>query len=118
MLPQMLAHGIANTHWFWHFDWHRVVDFSGELKSNLDALAELAGIPGVQVLDLNDIAGVHNVIAEAVGEDGGRTLKVGASEVNLTGLQEEQILMGFHNDPAVGGAQHVEVASKPSWRRL
>lgn len=42
MLPMMLAHGIVNTHWFWNFDTNRVVDFSGELKSNIDALNELA----------------------------------------------------------------------------
>ena len=45
MLPMMLAHGICNTHWFWDFDAHRVVDFNGELKSNLDAMNELAA-PG------------------------------------------------------------------------
>lgn len=53
MLPQMLAAGIVNTHWFYNFDTHRVVDFNGELKSNIDALNAL----------------------------GDRTLKVGASEV-------------------------------------
>lgn len=42
MIPEMIAMGICNTHWFWDFDIHRVVDFSGELKSNLDALNELA----------------------------------------------------------------------------
>lgn len=42
MLPQMQAHRIVNTHWFWNFDLNRVVDFSGMLKSNLDALNELA----------------------------------------------------------------------------
>ena len=42
MLPRMLAAGIVNTHWFWDFDLDRVVDFEGQLKSNLDALNELA----------------------------------------------------------------------------
>jgi hypothetical protein len=42
MLPQLLAEGIANTHWFWNFDLHRVVDFDGMLKSNFDAMNELA----------------------------------------------------------------------------
>lgn len=42
MLPQLLAEGIANTHWFWNFDLHRVVDFNGMLKSNFDAMNELA----------------------------------------------------------------------------
>jgi hypothetical protein len=93
MLPQLLAEGIANTHWFWNFDLHRVVDFDGMLKSNFDAMNELANIPGVQMLDLNDIVGVHNAIADAVGEP----------EAKL-----------------VGEAQHVEVTPTPkaSWRRL
>ena len=68
MIPDMLASGITNTHWFYNFDIRRVVDFNGELKSNLDALNELAKLPGVQVLDINDPAGMHNAIAEAVGE--------------------------------------------------
>lgn len=42
MLPMMLARGICNTHWFWDFNSSRVVDFNGVLKSNLDALNELA----------------------------------------------------------------------------
>jgi hypothetical protein len=50
MLPQLLAEGIANTHWFWNFDIHRVVDFNGMLKSNYDMLehgelAFKAGMP-------------------------------------------------------------------------
>ena len=45
MLPQMIAEGIANTHWFWNFDLHRVVDFNGMLKSNFDAMQELAQRP-------------------------------------------------------------------------
>jgi hypothetical protein len=42
MLPQMLAEGIVNTHWFFDFNLHRVVDFNGMLKSNFDAMNELA----------------------------------------------------------------------------
>lgn len=42
MLPQMLAADLVNTHWFWDFDLGRAVDFEGQLKSNLDALQELA----------------------------------------------------------------------------
>ena len=40
MLPQMLAHGIANTHWF--MDWDRsgaIVDFNGASKRLYDQLA-------------------------------------------------------------------------------
>ena len=69
MLPQMLAHDIVNTHWFWNFDTNRVVDFQGELKSNIDALNELAAIPGVTLINLDDgPAQLYNAIAEAVGE--------------------------------------------------
>jgi hypothetical protein len=84
MLPQLLAERIVDTHWFYDFDTRRVVDFDGTLKSNFDAMNELAQRP------------------QAVTE-----------QPQLTGLQEEQILMGFHNDPAVGEAQHVEVTSRP-----
>ncbi len=42
MLPMMLACGICSTHWFWDFDSHRACDFEGNLKSNFDALNELA----------------------------------------------------------------------------
>jgi hypothetical protein len=68
MLPQLIAEDIVNTHWFWNFDLHRVVDFNGMLKSNFDAMEALANIPGVQVLDINDPASMHNAIAKAVGE--------------------------------------------------
>ena len=66
MLPQMLAHGIANTHWFFAFDMGgAIVDFNGTPKRLFD---ELAAIPGVQVMGLDDIGAVHNAIADAVGE--------------------------------------------------
>lgn len=43
MLPQMLAHGIADTHWF--MDWDRsgsIVDFNGASKRLYDQLAATA----------------------------------------------------------------------------
>lgn len=42
MLPDMIAHDIVNTHWFYHYDIRRVVDFNGTLKSNFDAMEALA----------------------------------------------------------------------------
>lgn len=42
MLPQMIAADIVNTQFFWNFDLGRAVDFSGTLKSNIDAMNELA----------------------------------------------------------------------------
>lgn len=78
MLPQMLAHKIANSEWF--MDWDhgaQIVNFAGQSKRLLDQLAasqmktmldELADIPGVHVLTLGDPAALHNTIAEAVGE--------------------------------------------------
>lgn len=45
MIPDMLARGILDSMWFWDFDTRRVVDFNGELKSNLDAIHELVA-PG------------------------------------------------------------------------
>lgn len=42
MAPMMLATGIIDSHWFWDFDLNRAVDFQGNLKSNFDAMQELA----------------------------------------------------------------------------
>jgi len=52
MLPMMLASGIVNTHWFWDFDLGRVVDFEGNLKSNFDAMNELAGWGDIKPEDI------------------------------------------------------------------
>ena len=66
MLPTMLAHHIANTHYFMDFDGGgRIVDFNGTPKKLFD---ELAAIQGITVVSLNDPAELHNAIAEAVGE--------------------------------------------------
>ncbi len=66
MLPTMLAHGLANTHWFFAYDaGGQIVDFNGTPKRLFD---ELAAIPGVQVLSLGEPAELYNTIAEAVGE--------------------------------------------------
>lgn len=40
MLPQMIAAGIVNTHWFWDFDWGRVVDFEGNAQRELSTETE------------------------------------------------------------------------------
>lgn len=107
MIPDMLARGILDSMWFWDFDSHRVVDFNGELKSNLDALNELAA-PRDEYLE-----GIMN--RDAVGE-------AHPSEPKLTGLQEEQILMGFHNEPTEAEGPPSEVSAGHSlqrpWRRL
>jgi hypothetical protein len=68
MVPEMVARGLVDSHWFWNFDRHEAVDINGASKAMFDNLNQLANIPGIQVLDLNDIVGVHNTIAEAVGE--------------------------------------------------
>lgn len=83
MLPQMLAHGLVNTHWFWDFDLRRVVDFNGELKSNLDALNELAQRPqavtedvlppGTYTITQPDDAGMAKVVG---GAHDGHSIKV------------------------------------------
>jgi len=38
MLPQMLAHGLVNTHWFWDFDRGYACDFQGGSKWLADQL--------------------------------------------------------------------------------
>ena len=43
MLPQMLAHGLANTHWFWDYDRGYACDFQGGSKQLADALT--LGLP-------------------------------------------------------------------------
>jgi hypothetical protein len=98
MIPEMLARGLTDTHWFWDFDRHCAVDFNGSPKAlydnlmqerpaeaDLDALAvpegqrvstdplaqmmaELAEIPGVSVHTLDNPVDLHNAIADAVGE--------------------------------------------------
>lgn len=130
MLPTMLAHGIANTHWFYLHDRSgQIVDFNGTQKHLLDQLSatapltpldavgaaqhaelileddesvseaeawstilgekvsavhnnvpiierdpldrmfnDIANIPGVQVFGMDDLLGIHNAIADAVGE--------------------------------------------------
>ncbi len=79
MLPQMLAHRLCNTHWFFDFDTGgQIVDFNGTSKHLLDQLAEpsrpaeqdtLPPLPaGVQVIGLDDMHLLHNAIADAVGE--------------------------------------------------
>jgi hypothetical protein len=87
MLPQMLAANIVNSHYFWHFDYGCAVDIHGTTKALLDNLAasrELAvpeigntepkseplpSLPdGVQAFGMDDLFGIHNAIAEAVGE--------------------------------------------------
>lgn len=107
MLPQMLAAGIANTHWFWDFDLGRVVDFDGQLKSNLDAMNELAPIPGVTILDLSDMGAVHNAIADAVGEP---TLPAGPQDVTMTAECPPGCCEPF--------PESIVVAKPRNWRRL
>lgn len=97
MLPQMLAHKLCDTHWFFCFDTGgQIVDFNGTSKHLLDQLAapghtdlmispeaieaelsrtqeetveDTSSLPkGVQMFDLSDLGDVHNAIAEAVGE--------------------------------------------------
>lgn len=102
MLPTMLAHGIADSHWFYlHDRGGQIVDFNGASKSLIDKLAAsvparmqepltahapelqpvgaaqhaepltntvLLNIPGVQVFGIDDLFGIHNAIADAVGE--------------------------------------------------
>jgi hypothetical protein len=88
MLPNLRP--IADTHWFYDFDRHDVVDLNGMTKATFDRIAMReqlskpiqepyasladalrdANIPGVQVFDLSrtEPATLHNAIAEAVGE--------------------------------------------------
>ena len=68
MLPRMIAAGIVNSKWFWDFDLDRPVDFDGQLKSNVEAMNELAAIPGITIMTLDDPHALHNAIAEAIGE--------------------------------------------------
>ena len=66
MLPTMLARKLCNTHWFLAYDMGgAIVDFNGTPKRLSD---ELAAIPGVQVVRLDDPATLHNTLAEALGE--------------------------------------------------
>ena len=46
MLPQMLAHGLADTHWFWSHDRGYACDFQGGSKALADALTQPPEIAG------------------------------------------------------------------------
>jgi len=96
MLPTMLAHHIANTHYFMDYDGGgRIVDFNGTPKRLFD---ELAAIPGVQVLTLDDPETLHNTIAEAVSE-----------ALTLNGLT-----IPLTTEPV----RALTPLPKPAWRRL
>ncbi len=107
MLPQMIAHGIANTHYFMAYGaGGAIVDFNGTPKKLFDELAavvEPASRPaeqdtmsplpeGVQMFGIDDLLGIHNAIADAVGEP----------EAKL----------------AVPEGQHSEESEVKSWRRF
>lgn len=92
MLPEMLARQVVNTHWFWDFDARKVVDFDGNLKSNFDAMNELADKAiGATVEDFEHEHGIMQPHSEAA------------------------ITPAF--DAGSTGSNPV-VATKPSWRRM
>lgn len=45
MLPEMLAAGLENSHYFWDFDRRMAFDISGNVKHLLDALAATKPAP-------------------------------------------------------------------------
>jgi len=66
MLPQMLAHGIANTHWFFAFDMGgAIVDFNGTPKRLFDELAALPKLPPLE----HDLVAKYNDQLVAETED-------------------------------------------------
>lgn len=95
---------LTNTEWFWDHDRGMAVDFNSVPKRYYDSVATPAMIPahaptpelhisGVQVFGMDDMLGIHNAIAEAVGEP----------EAKLAEDTPQDI------SPAV---------AKPGWRRL
>jgi hypothetical protein len=112
MLPQLIAEDIANTHWFWNFDLHRVVDFDGMLKSNFDAMNELADRKIGATLE--DFEREHGIMP--VGE---AQQPQAVTEQPLC-IDEGCPQANTEHVCVVGAAQHVEVTPttpKP-WRRL
>ena len=90
MLPTMIADGIINTHWFLAWDTTRtVVDFEGTSRTTYEALAE------------HEAQRVEVEVTPAP---------------TLTGLQEEMILMGFHQPEKITPA--AEGVQSKSWRRF
>lgn len=63
MLPEMLAAGLENSHFFWDFDRHMAFDISGNAKHLLDALAATKLAPTlvdedeVEIIDPDAIMG-------------------------------------------------------------
>lgn len=62
MLPMFLHRGAVNTGWMYDYDRGGWVDMG-------DGLGELTPLPeGVEMIGLDDPVGLHNAIADAVGE--------------------------------------------------
>ena len=71
MLPRFIARKHVGDSWAHDFErngWYRIAEDSDDVGLPADALAELAAIPSVTVLGLDNLEAVHNAIAEAVGE--------------------------------------------------
>lgn len=100
MLPVMLANHITDTHWFYNFDTHRVVDFNGELKSNLDALHELAA----QRVDMDYSNGIGHGPAYGI---------MGAAQ-----HVEEDIPASYAQEAIDAEADYQAQALRKPWRRL
>lgn len=98
MLPMFIARGAVNS--FWFLDWQRKGWVSNELKE-----------PAMHWTD------PETAIANCERSELGST----QGEPELTGFQEEQILMGFHQPELVCEGTKTgrfEPSTKPSWRRL
>jgi hypothetical protein len=142
MIPEMLARGLTNTHWFWNFDRHEAVDINGQSKALIDNLNQLAdgeiinpkstGIPhlggvyakditppaGVQVLTLDDPAALHNAIAEAVGEPLIEGTNRTATEIANTPMPEmREPLVEYLVDETLKAIVKTPLP-RTTWRRL
>jgi hypothetical protein len=113
MLPQLLAEGIVNTHWFWNFDLHRVVDFDGMLKSNFDAMNELATQRTYAEAAREGVAMTDPVVGEAQHVEA-------APNLTATEIDGRNAAMPPMKDAITEAAvdRIYELATRKPWRRL
>lgn len=105
MLPNMLAHGLANTHWFYLFDQGgAIVDFNGTPKRVYD---ELAALPGVEVVSLEEPTELHNTLARALGEP---EMAVGEAQHTEASERKRQAITDIDGI--------IKMVPRSNWRRL
>lgn len=111
MLPTMLAHGIADSHWFFlHDRGGQIVDFNGTSKSLLDQLAASA-LPARMIEP--ETAHAPELVAIDADDFELKQIPAGTYSAEIGNLSDDGIL-SLKNVTPVGAAQHAE-AEPTAW---